>query len=274
MNAITWKYGAQLLFDREDDICPDLLDLSGVPSQLGLPVKMSSVVQLTFNLPSCLVVMSYQVEWFLKKHRESYWDMYAMVLPATWQVPLPQPGRAVALTILKWLYLEKRSISPIAPMDMRTMVHAFGRPEMAVANVMTAQLARFYQASFGGHAALTDAKFPSPESSAQKAMTGAVTLLAGGSLLVDAVCFLQMKSIRPSSSSLIMNWSLPLSDSFTISRSLRRPSAWRQSLKPVQVASSWIKTIQSSITALNTGSRRCGPAPCSLLGSRRDQNWI
>jgi trimethylamine:corrinoid methyltransferase-like protein len=51
---------------------------------------------------------------------------------------------------------------------------------------MSAQLARYYRASFGGHAALTDAKFPSPESSAQKAMTGAITLLAGGNLWVDA----------------------------------------------------------------------------------------
>ena len=102
---------------------------------------------------------------------------------------LPVLAEQFALSIVNWaLFDEKRFHlhSSIAPMDMRTMVHAFGRPEMAVANVMTVQLARHYRASFGGHAALTDAKLPSPESGAQKAMTGAVTLLAGGSLWVDA----------------------------------------------------------------------------------------
>ncbi len=70
-------------------------------------------------------------------------------------------------------------------MDMRTTIRPFGRPEMAIANLMTAQLARFYGASFSGHAGLSDAKFPSAEAGAQKMLTAVPTLLVGGSVWVD-----------------------------------------------------------------------------------------
>jgi trimethylamine--corrinoid protein Co-methyltransferase len=76
--------------------------------------------------------------------------------------------------------------SSISVMDMRTTIRPFGRPEMALANLMTAQLARTYGATFSGHAGLSDAKLPSVEAGAQKMMTALPTLLAGGSLWVDA----------------------------------------------------------------------------------------
>ena len=76
--------------------------------------------------------------------------------------------------------------SSISVMDMRTTIRPFGRPEMALANLVTAQLARHYGASFSGHAGLSDAKLPSVEAGAQKMMSAVPTLLAGGSLWVDA----------------------------------------------------------------------------------------
>jgi trimethylamine--corrinoid protein Co-methyltransferase len=71
-------------------------------------------------------------------------------------------------------------------MDMRTAIRPYGRPEMAVANLMTAQLARHYGASFSGQAGLSDAKLPSVEAGAQKALTAIPSLLAGGSVWMDA----------------------------------------------------------------------------------------
>jgi trimethylamine--corrinoid protein Co-methyltransferase len=71
-------------------------------------------------------------------------------------------------------------------MDMRTTIRPYGRPEMAIANLMTAQLARHYGASFSGQAGLSDAKLPSVEAGAQKALTAVPTLLAGGSVWLDA----------------------------------------------------------------------------------------
>jgi len=95
----------------------------------------------------------------------------------------------LALRMLDWaLWGEKRLHlgSSISVMDMRTTIRPFGRPEMAIANLMMAQLARHYGASFSGHAGLSDAKLPSVEAGAQKMMTAVPTLLAGGSLWVDA----------------------------------------------------------------------------------------
>jgi trimethylamine--corrinoid protein Co-methyltransferase len=191
-----WKYGANPGSSiYEDEICPFLLDLYELRAeQVGLPLK--KVFDGTVYLQPPLKLgrhEAYQVEWFLEKGlRVGIGDMYAMGASA----PVTLAGAVTlnlaeqfALNILNWALFGEKHFhihASIAPMDMRTMVHAFGRPEMAVANVMTVQLARFYRATFGGHAALTDAKFPSPESGAQKALTGAVTLLAGGSLWVDA----------------------------------------------------------------------------------------
>ena len=57
----------------------------------------------------------------------------------------------LALSILDWtlfgiaiLHIE----SSISVMDMRTSIHPFGRPEMAITNLMTAQIARFLGALF------------------------------------------------------------------------------------------------------------------------------
>ena len=73
----------------------------------------------------------------------------------------------------------------ISVMDMRTTIYPYGRPEMALANLMIAQLARHYGACYSGHAGLSDAKLPSVESGAQKALTAIPTLMACGSLWMD-----------------------------------------------------------------------------------------
>jgi trimethylamine--corrinoid protein Co-methyltransferase len=94
----------------------------------------------------------------------------------------------LALCILDWALFDRKRLhlgSSLAPMDMRTAIRPFGRPEMAIANLMMAQLGRYYGASFSGHAGLTDAKLPSVEAGAQKALSALPTLLAGGSLWMD-----------------------------------------------------------------------------------------
>jgi trimethylamine--corrinoid protein Co-methyltransferase len=95
----------------------------------------------------------------------------------------------LALRILEWaLYGEKKLHlgAGLSVMDMRTTIRPYGRPEMPIANLMTAQLARHYGASYSGQAGLSDAKLPSVEAGAQKALTAVPTLLAGGSVWIDA----------------------------------------------------------------------------------------
>jgi trimethylamine--corrinoid protein Co-methyltransferase len=94
-----------------------------------------------------------------------------------------------ALGILEWALFGKKRLhlgGSISVLDMRTTIYPYGRPEMALANLMIAQLARHYRAYFSGHAGLSDAKLPSVEAGAQKALTAIPTLMACGSLWMDA----------------------------------------------------------------------------------------
>jgi len=81
----------------------------------------------------------------------------------------------------------------IAPLDMRTTMQPYGRPEMLLANLATMQLARHYRVGGGVHSGLTDAKLPSNEASAQKLLTALPCALAGwgniepGLLSIDEV---------------------------------------------------------------------------------------
>ncbi len=65
-------------------------------------------------------------------------------------------------------------------MDPRTMMRPYGRPDQVLANLMGAQMARRYGASYSGHSGLTDAMRPSPQAAAQKLQSALPTLFAGG----------------------------------------------------------------------------------------------
>ena len=191
-----WKYGAQEGSSiYHDGICPYLLELYELrSSQTGKSLK-EAFEGTVYLVPPLKLGRheAYQVDWFRERGlRVGIGDMYAMgtSAPATLAgaVTLNLAER-LALCMLNWAWFGDRTLhlgSSIAPTDMRTMMHTFGRPEMAIANALTAQLARHYGASSNGHAALTDAKLPSPEAGMQKAISGIVTLLTCGSLWVDA----------------------------------------------------------------------------------------
>ena len=68
----------------------------------------------------------------------------------------------------------------IAPLDMRTGMYPYGRPEQQMCNVAMAQMARRYGVGYGGHCGLSDAKRPSVEAGFQKALGSIPSLLACG----------------------------------------------------------------------------------------------
>ena len=74
----------------------------------------------------------------------------------------------------------------VACADMRTAIRPFGRPEIVVLAGAVASMARYYGVDVFVQSGLSDAKVPSPEAGAQKAMTTVGTLLAGASTLMDA----------------------------------------------------------------------------------------
>ncbi len=191
-----WKYGAREAGSIHlDELCPYLLELYQVlADERGAP--LAEVFRGTVYLVPPLKLgrhEAYQIAYFWERGlRVHIGDMYAMgaSAPATLAGAVTlNLAEQLALRILDWaLFGEKRLHlgASISVMDVRSTIYPYGRPEMAIANLMTAQLARYYGASFNGHAGLSDAKLPSVEAGAQKALTAIPTLLAGGDLWLDA----------------------------------------------------------------------------------------
>ena len=192
-----WKYGASDSGSiHRDELCPYILELYQVlADERG--VELAQVFNGGVYVVPCLKLgrhEAYQVIYFWERGLRVSIGGGMAAMGATAPVTLAGAvtlnlAEQLALRILNWaLYGDKRLHlgSSISVMDMRTTIRPFGRPEMAIANVLTAQMARYYGASFSGHAALTDAKLPSTEAGAQKMLSGIPTLLAGGSLRVDA----------------------------------------------------------------------------------------
>ena len=74
----------------------------------------------------------------------------------------------------------------VAPVDMRTMVRPYGSPEMCLEHRVIVGLARHYGVDCFLHTGLSDAKVPSHESGAQKALSALNGLLTGADAFLDA----------------------------------------------------------------------------------------
>lgn len=192
-----WKYGAQEGSSIYlDEICPYLLELYEIRAEeTGQPV--SEIFRGSVYLAPALKLgrhEAYQVAFFLERNLRVRIGGSMLTMGATAPVTLAGAvaltlAEQLALRLLNWALWGDRSLhlsASIAALDMRTTIRPFGRPEMAIANLMMAQMARFYGASFSGHSGLSDAKLPSVEAGAQKAISAVATLLAGGSFWMDA----------------------------------------------------------------------------------------
>jgi len=191
-----WKYGASEAGTiLNDEICPHLVALYETlasEQDRDLADVFNGTVYL---IPSLKLGRheAHQVAYFREHGLQVNIGNSMMTMGATAPVTLAGAvtlnlAEQLALSILDWALFDQRHLHlgcSLAAMDMRTAIRPFGRPEMAIANVMVAQLARYYGASFSGHAGLTDAKRPSVESGAQKALSALPTLMCGGSLWMD-----------------------------------------------------------------------------------------
>lgn len=191
-----WKYGAEEGSSIYlDELCPFLFELYQLRAE-ALAQPLDQAFRGTVYLVPPLKLgrhEAYQVQWFRERGlRVGIGAMNALGANA----PVTLAGgvalnvaEQIALGMLDQAWFGRNSFHlgcSLSVIDMRTMIYPYGRPEMAITNLMAAQMARFYGASFSGHAALSDAKLPSVESGYQKALTGIPTLLAGGSLWMDA----------------------------------------------------------------------------------------
>ncbi|MFN3422603.1 MAG: trimethylamine methyltransferase family protein, partial [Armatimonadota bacterium] len=73
-----------------------------------------------------------------------------------------------------------RFSSAVSPLDMRTLMQSYGRPEKELCNVAMAQLAIHYGAHFFPHTGHSDAKKPGPEAGFEKALNALPSLIACG----------------------------------------------------------------------------------------------
>jgi trimethylamine--corrinoid protein Co-methyltransferase len=192
----SWKYGAAEGGSIDlDEVCPYLLELYQVYAEArGLPLNAVFRANVYLVPPMKLGRHeAYQVAYFWERGLHvGIGDMYAMGASApvtlAGAVTLNLAEQLALCMLYSALYHTKRLHlgSSLSPLDMRTLIYPFGRPESVVANLMTAQLARFYGAAYFGHGGLTTAKLPSAEAGFQKAYTAIPILLAGGSFWMDA----------------------------------------------------------------------------------------
>jgi len=191
-----WKYGAADAGTLHiDALCPFILELyECLAAEQGVP-KADVFKGAVYLIPALKLGRheAHQVAFFRERGLRVSIGQSMATMGAT--APVTLAGAAtlnlaeqLALRILDWALFDHRRLHldcSLAAMDMRTTIRPFGRPEMVMANVLTAQLARYYGASFNGHAGLSDAKLPSVEAGAQKALSAIPTLLVGGSLWMD-----------------------------------------------------------------------------------------
>jgi trimethylamine--corrinoid protein Co-methyltransferase len=190
-----WKYGAgEAGTIYSHVLCPYLLELYQALADDG-GRDLADVFRGVLYLQSPLKLgheEAAQVAWFRERGvRVQIGDMWAMGSSA----PVTVAGAVtlnlaeqLALGIMNWAWFGVKRLvvgCSMSALDARTLIFPFGRPEMAIANVVSAQLARHLGAHFGGHAGLADAKRPSTEAGAQKALTAIPTLMVGGSVTID-----------------------------------------------------------------------------------------
>jgi len=97
-------------------------------------------------------------------------------------------AEGVFINIVRRAYFGDGGISlgcAVSPLDMRTGMYPFGRPEKELCNIAMAQMARRYGAHFHGHCGHSDAKRPSVEAGFQKALNSIPTLMVSGTTMIS-----------------------------------------------------------------------------------------
>ncbi len=192
-----WRLGAQPGGSiHRVELCPALLDMVQVHAE-ATGRSVSEVFHATVYLVPALRLgyqEAEQVAWFLERGLRVGIGTSMVTGGATGPATLAgMVTLAVAEGLLLGLVNRALFGEPrwgiwmsATAMDFRTTMRPYGRPDMVLANLMGAQLARRYGTQFGGHCGLTDAPRPSPQAAAQKMQSALPTLLVSGRAHVEA----------------------------------------------------------------------------------------
>ncbi|MBI3986854.1 MAG: trimethylamine methyltransferase family protein, partial [Lentisphaerae bacterium] len=77
-------------------------------------------------------------------------------------------------------------LAMVAPLDMRTTMRPYGRPEMPLANSLVTAMARFYGVECFVQSGVSDAKTPGSQAGAQKTISALSGLMSGADAMIDA----------------------------------------------------------------------------------------
>lgn len=190
LKIFAWKHGAQDLGTIQlTPLCPYLEEMYHIRAEAE-GSSLSEVFRGTAFMISPLRIPAHEAEQVMYFHARGLPVRLSNMITAGGTGPVTLAG-CVALNLAECVAMGfvHRTLfgdrhwhlaGSICPLDMRTLIQPYGRPEMLLANLANLQLAHHYQVSGSAHAGLTDAKRPSHEAAAQKLLTALPCALAGG----------------------------------------------------------------------------------------------
>jgi trimethylamine--corrinoid protein Co-methyltransferase len=190
LRIFAWRHGAQEAGGIQlTALCPYLLEMYAVKAEAENST-LPEVFRGQAFMISPLRIPAHEAEQILFFHNHGLRVSLTNMITAGGTGPVTLAGcialnlaERIALGILnRVLYgdLTWALGGSITPLDMRTMIQPYGRPEMLLTNLANIQLARHYGVRAWPHSGLTDAKAPSHEAGVQKLMTALPCILAGG----------------------------------------------------------------------------------------------
>jgi trimethylamine--corrinoid protein Co-methyltransferase len=203
LRVFAWKHGAADVGSIQlTALCPYLLEMYEIKAEAE-GKALDEVFRGSAFMISPLRIPAHEAEQVMYFHARGLRVGLTNMITAGGSGPVTLAGSVtlnlaerVALGIINRVLYGDRQWSlgaSITPLDMRTTIQPYGRPEMLLANLATLQLARHYGVPGGAHTGLTDAKLPSNEAGVQKLLTALPCMLTGqgnvepGLLSIDEV---------------------------------------------------------------------------------------
>lgn len=193
---ICWKYGIRpggSIWNIE--LCPYLVEMAEIMASAKkknmkdyLNVSVFFISPLKFSREE-----ADQFMWFVEKgysvgisHMSSLGGSAPVTLAGAVSLHLAE---SFFINIIKRAFFNERMLQfgcSISNMDMSSGAFMYGRPEKSLANVVMAQMSRFYKGRFIPQAGQCDAKMPSYESGVQKALLAIPAIIYGGGSTINA----------------------------------------------------------------------------------------
>jgi len=193
---ICWRYGMAAggsIWDIR--LCPYILEMCGVMGE-SAGRDAASFFTGGVYLSTTLLFPANEAEQYVYFAERGLPVAIGHMTSAGGSAPVTLAGAAalhlaegIVINIIQRAFYGRRTLdvsSTVAPLDMRSLMYAYGRPERQIVNLVMADMARRYGASFSGHGGHTDAKRPSAEAGAQRALTTIPTLMSCGRAHVGA----------------------------------------------------------------------------------------